>query len=191
MNLRYFGDSYDIVKKSMIGWLSSFGKWDTHPMFTEPVAPRDADAFAAFLATPLLSSEVLTSRTDRTRYFARCFTASHLFLDPDTGVRSANARRSSPSHIYATELVSISSARPAKLTLVFDQSFARGATERGLAQKFAYFNTQGVAIAAYRSQAPFLLLASDAALLSRAVHHVIMASGLPSSRFVMRGPGVR
>jgi hypothetical protein len=39
MKLRYFGDSYDIVKKSMLAWLSPFGKWQTHPMFTEVVVP--------------------------------------------------------------------------------------------------------------------------------------------------------
>lgn len=39
MKLQYFGDSYDIVKKSLICWLSEFGPWVTHPMFTEDVSP--------------------------------------------------------------------------------------------------------------------------------------------------------
>jgi hypothetical protein len=36
--MRYFGDSYDIVKQSLIRWLADFGQWSAHPMFPEGVA---------------------------------------------------------------------------------------------------------------------------------------------------------
>lgn len=183
MRLRFFGDSYDIVKKSLLAWLSSLGEWETHPMFTEEVSPGNADAFAAFLGTPLLSREVLTSRTNRARYFATCHTASHLFLDPDTGVSLERATRVSAAHLTANELLSIVSARPRHLTLVFDQSFARGARESVLARKFAFFRAAGVDVAAYWSHAPFLLLGLDRTLVDRALTDLLAVSGLPSSRF--------
>jgi hypothetical protein len=86
MKLQFFGDSYDIVKKSLIAWLAEFGPWTTHPMFTEPFKRQDANAFSLMLGSRLLSEEVLTPQTDRDQYFSACRTAGNLFLDPDTGV---------------------------------------------------------------------------------------------------------
>jgi len=42
MRMRYFGDSYDIVKQSLLRWLQSFGPWSVLPMFTEPVSDEEA-----------------------------------------------------------------------------------------------------------------------------------------------------
>jgi len=189
MKLRYLGDSYDIIKQSMLGWLSCFGRWQTHPMFTEEVSGADADAFAIFLGTPLVSLQVLTSRVDRSRYFDTFGHSGHLFLDPDTGVRLANPRRPSPGHIYGGELVAIVSARPTSLTLVFDQSFTRGSAERELNEKFAFLHRHQIAVVAYWSHAPFLLLSRDLVLLDRATEHVVSASRLP--RWRLRHPEYR
>lgn len=49
MNLKHFGDSYDIVKKSLLQWLSRFGPWAAHPMFTHHVTSATAAAFSDFL----------------------------------------------------------------------------------------------------------------------------------------------
>jgi len=54
MKLNYFGDSYDIVKKSLISWLWDFGPWSTHPMFTELVSSEKAAAFSRFLGVQLI-----------------------------------------------------------------------------------------------------------------------------------------
>lgn len=80
MNLRYIGDSYDIVKRALLAWLSAFGEWHAHPMFTSEASPEGAAAFAGLIGVPLLSREVLTARTDRNDYFAVCAKAEHLFL---------------------------------------------------------------------------------------------------------------
>ncbi len=37
MDLKHFGDSYDIAKRSLLDWLSAFGPWGAHPMFTQSV----------------------------------------------------------------------------------------------------------------------------------------------------------
>lgn len=183
MNLKHFGDSYDIVKKSMLSWLAPFGAWRTHPMFTEHVSEEQANSFGRFLDTPLLSSEVLTSRTDRSRYFAACCGEFHLFLDPDTGVRCGSTRRfNSPNHLYGEELIAIVRSRPDNLTLVFDQSFARGAADSDLQSKFAFFDSRRVAACAYWSHAPFLLLSTNNALLDHARDRILYASGLPAWR---------
>src|SRR5262245_4645327 len=70
MNLKHFGDSYDIVKKSMLKWLSAFGPWAAHPMFT--LRNRDNAAFAHFLGVRLVSNDVLVpQRAEKGRILTR------------------------------------------------------------------------------------------------------------------------
>ncbi len=94
MKFKYFGDSYDVVKKSLIAWLCEFGGWYAHPMFTEPVTPDQSALFARFLDAKLVSAEELTPRTDRAAYFSSCLSAGNLFLDPDTGIHLVPRRDS-------------------------------------------------------------------------------------------------
>jgi len=54
MKLKFFGDSYDILKKSFIASLGEFGEWSTHPMFTEQVSEEQAEAFAQLLNTTVI-----------------------------------------------------------------------------------------------------------------------------------------
>jgi hypothetical protein len=54
MKLEKFGDSYDIVKHSLLRWLAPSGTWVALPMFTEKVDPTDSDAFSQFLGVPPL-----------------------------------------------------------------------------------------------------------------------------------------
>jgi hypothetical protein len=128
LKLRYLGDSYDIVKQSFLRWLGTCGKWAAHPMFTERVSPDDVAAFSRLLGVPLLSCDVLESNTTRDAYFAGARTCpDHLFLDPDIGFRlSASRSKDAPSYLFGPEIISIVSKRPTSLTLVFDQSLARG-----------------------------------------------------------------
>jgi hypothetical protein len=62
MKMRYLGDSYDIVKQSM---LRGFGAWSAHPMFTESVSDADVATFERLLAVKVVTREVLTIDTDR------------------------------------------------------------------------------------------------------------------------------
>jgi hypothetical protein len=87
MNLKHFGDSYDIVKKSRIQWLSRFGPWAAHPMFTHDVTEAESAAFSCFLGIKLVSTAVLSRDGARQAYVAACGTSRSIFLDPDTGVR--------------------------------------------------------------------------------------------------------
>src|ERR687887_1421467 len=121
MNLNeHFGDSYDIVKKSLLQWLSKFGPWAAHLMFTHQTNAAEAEAFSRFLGAPLISTEVLECRSDRVRYFVPCrqFQCRSLFLDPDTGIRIEPVEASrAPKFVFAKELIELSAARPQGLTL--------------------------------------------------------------------------
>jgi hypothetical protein len=46
MHLKFFGDSFDVVKQAMLRSLSTLGPWATHPMFTEQVSGPEARDFA-------------------------------------------------------------------------------------------------------------------------------------------------
>jgi hypothetical protein len=188
MKFKYFGDSYDIVKKSLIAWLGDFGGWYAHPMFTEPVTLGEAALFARFLGADLVSAEELTPRTDRGAYFSSCRGVGNLFLDPDTGVRLEPRRDSkSVNYVFGPELIALSRARPESLLLAFDQSYSRGSQGPQIQEKLAFFASENVYGFAYCSHAPFLVLGSKVDLIACAHDHLLEVSGLPSSRLVTRG----
>jgi len=189
MNLKHFGDSYDIVKKSLLEWLSVFGPWAAHPMFTHAVTDADAASFSRFLGVGLVSTEVLDRVCDRRAYLAACGDCRSIFLDPDTGVRLGSAKGiRSTEFIFGDELVKIASARPQGLVLTFDQSLARGSEPKQVQAKLDYFLASGVDGFAYISHASFLVLGQSGALVREARDRVLAASGLPTSRIVTATP---
>jgi len=186
MNPKYLGDSYDIVKQSLLRWLGTVGTWSTHPMFTEPVSREQADTFSRLLGTPLLYRDTLTQVTDRDTYLAPARQSSdHVFLDPDTGIRSKPTRgKKAPRYLFGTELVSIANARPEKLTLVFDQALGRGEERIQLQTKLNDLAQQGVLGIAYVSHACFVLVGRNRNLVQSAFEMLKKESRLPGSRFL-------
>jgi len=184
---RYLGDSFDIVKQSLLRWLQVFGTWEAHPMFTERVTPEKSNAFSRLLGIPLLSTDTLEAETNREAYFALARSCQHhLFLDPDTGLRfSANRTNKPPSYLFGSEAVSIVSGRPNRLTLVFDQALARGREREQLAEKMAFLGDHTIASLAYFSHASFILMSKNQELIKKASEAVQDASRLPSSRFLV------
>ena len=87
MRMKYLGDSYDIVKQSLLLWLKSLGEWSVHPMFTESVGKAGIMEFEAILGAKVISTDVLTLASDRSAYFSCARSCGNLFLDPDTGLR--------------------------------------------------------------------------------------------------------
>jgi len=187
MKLEKFGDSYDIVKHSLLRWLAPCGTWVAHPMFTEKVDPADADAFSQFLGVPLLSTEVLHRSTDRAAYFSAAISSErHLFLDPNTGLRVASASASSaPDFVFGTELVTIARSWPDRLTLVFDQSIDRRyAPRKQIEAKLAWLAERAVYAATYESHASFVLASASQEVLDEALALLLKRSQLPISRLV-------
>lgn len=183
MDLKHFGDAYDIVKRSLLQWLEPFGPWAAHPMFTHPVTSAQAAAFARVLRVPLASTEVLALDTDRGRYLAVCSGERSVFLDPDTGVRlHRRERHRSTEFVFADELVAIASNRPNGLVLVFDQSVPRGSERASVEAKLEHLGRQGVAGFGYVSQVCFLVLGASTELVKEAHGCVTTASDLPETR---------
>ena len=189
MRMRYFGDSYDIVKQSLIRWLSDFGPWSAHPMFTEAVTAADVSAFESLLGVKVVSTEVLTLDTDRSAYLACGSACGHLFLDPDTGLRMRPTRGvRAPEYLFAGELLRLAEARPTSLTVVFDQSVGRGSERLHLQGKQRELRHHGLFGFAYVSHACFVVVGRDRALVDRARSRIVAQSHLPESRFLPVDP---
>ena len=186
----FLGDSYDIVKQSLLRWLGSMGAWATHPMFTESVTPNQAKALSYLLGTRLLSEETLTTASDRGAYFAPVRDCrDHVFLDPETGIRLEPTRsKKAPLYVFGTELITIASARPEALTLVFDQSLARGREREQLQGKLSALASHGLHGIAYVSHACFVLVGESGPLVKRAFEALEKESRLPESRFLKGEP---
>ncbi len=186
MNPKYLGDSYDIVKQSLLRWLADIGTWTTHPMFTEHVSTEQAEAFFSLLGTRLLSYDTLTHHTDRDAYLAPVRDCKdHVFLDPDTGIRLEPTHGvMATRYLFGTELVAIADARPERLTLVFGHSLARGEERKQLKIKLNSFADQGVLGIAYVSHSCFVLVGKNSSVLGLAFETLKRESRLPASRFL-------
>lgn len=187
MNLdKHFGDAYDIVKRSLLGWLAGLGPWCAHPMFTHDVAEDAADRFARLLGVPIISRERLDVDTDRKAYLGVCERPSNVFLDPDTGLKVGRGKR--PEYLFTDELVRLAEARPEFLTLIFDQSLQRGNEEDQVRSKLEHLATRGVCGLAYVSQVAFILVGRDGSLVKIAHEVITGQSDLPLARFVTATP---
>ena len=182
---KWFGDSYDIVKQSLLRWLCSCGEWQAHPMFRKSVDPRRADEFERFLGVDLVSKEAISRRRDRDSFIDQAKKCqSHLFLDPDTGLR-LKSDGATLKHVTTRELAEIAQARRNKLTLVFDQSIDRRRKVRAqLEDKLACLKQQGIHGVAYESHACFVLVSQSKDVLDNAVTTLRKKSGLPPDRLV-------
>jgi hypothetical protein len=185
--MEYFGDSYDIVKQSLLRWLRSFGEWAVYPMFTEDVSDQDKEAFGEFLVGKIISKEKLTTYSNREEYFiiaANC--KYNLFLDPDIGVKYNNKSPNMPAYIMFNELVNMVKKRPNLLTLVFDQSLARGKEREQLQRKLDSLLADGIYGVAYVSHACFMLISCNKKLIETATKLLLKKSLLPVNRFILK-----
>ena len=190
MDLEHFGDSYDLVKKSLLTWLKPFGDWSAFPMFTHHVEPADADRFSRFLSVPLISIDTIDIRTDRHPYFRQFLGAGNLFLDPNKGLKIGRGRK--PEYVYGDEIRLLSEQRPKSLTMIFDQSFDR---TKGVAlfdsakfqvrEKLDWFAANQMSGFAYISHAAFVVVSHDRDLITSAYETLIDSSDLPKSRFIV------
>jgi hypothetical protein len=186
MNPQFLGDSYDIVKQSFLRWLDATGRWATHPMLTAPLSSEQAHHYGRLVGTPILSCEVLNIGVDRDAYLAPARDwPDHVFLDPDTGIRlQPVGGKRAPKYLFGPELVAIAKERPGRLTLVFDQSVARGAERQQLQDKLSNLAACGVHGVAYVSHACFVLVGMDHSAVAAALESLKRESGLPGCRFL-------
>ena len=154
-------------------------------MFTPPVNPRRVDEFERLLGVDLVSKEAISGRRGRAKFMDQAKACqSHLFLDPDTGLRMPPGG-ATKRHVTAQELVCIAKERPDKLTLVFDQSLDRRRKAREeIKEKLSCLRKQGVHGVAYESHACFVLVSASRDVLDRAVATLLRESRLPPDRLV-------
>jgi hypothetical protein len=169
MNPRYFGDSYDIVKRFFCTELSSLGyAVVANPMFTGEWSGTEG-AFLRFIGASKLDEHSRSSHR------------TALFLDPDTGVHT----KSSGKHVSLAQVAEC--AKKHTLAFAFDQSFSRQLDPRdAMRQKLLSIRNLGPYAMYYDSHARFLFVAAELLTLDELQEHLV-SLGLPSSRFVAHG----
>ena len=190
MNEEKFGDSYDIVKRSLLEWLSDLGEWAAHPMLTQQ--PKDDSSFLRrytdFLRVLHPPPEKLRDPWDRNSLldWAEQCRDYHLFLDPDTGLMLPSGR-ATEKHLKADDLVTIAEKRPGKLTLVFDQSINRNRPVRDQVKEkllFLLLRKERIHGITYESHACFVLVSTSQQVLVEAEQKLTENSRIPACRLV-------
>ena len=100
------------------------------------------------------------------------------------------ARNRLQDYLLFKELAAIALARPACLTLVFDQSYQRGQQIPQMKRKLAMLADEGLGSIAYISHACLLITSKDEDMLKRARELITIQAGLPNSRILSSSTGV-
>ena len=195
MNPAFLGDSYDFVKRTIIhGLAPSTEEWAVHPMyFSQPrknifVQENFVHQYTEFLGIGLVDGHNYV-RENVGEIGALC--PSHLFLDPDTGLRIHGGP--GPQHLDVPELAAIANApvRKHKLTLVYDQSYSRQLRLEGRMEKaqgkLGALRDHDIYGAAYVSHLVFIWVSADQDTVIAATNRLIACSRLPRWRFVGHG----
>lgn len=185
MREKHFGDSYDLVKRALLGWLRPMGNWGIHPMFTEVTSDIFVRAYSELLGTPLVSTEILQRASDRRTYFAPCSQYQHCFLDPNTGLKiQPEQGENSVDHLFVPDLEAALGERRG-ITVVFDQStdYARDVGEQ-LQEKLAFLRGLDLSCFAYRSHACFMFVSRDRQLMTQSLEFLTLPGRLPRARFM-------
>ena len=166
MNPKYFGDSYDIVKRFFIGILRNSGyRVYVDPMFTGDWEGLE-EQFHDFLGTTANSQYKQSSEK------------TALFIDPDTGIGRVSTSQHTTIKIIVNEL-----ARH-ELVFSFDQSFSRS-KDSGIEmrEKLNLLISNGASGFYYNSHARFLFASKRSAVI-QSLRTNIQRSGLPDQRFI-------
>lgn len=166
MNPKYFGDSYDIVKRFFCAELAALGySVLARPMFTGEWN-GSKQTFLRFIGAS--ESLDLPERPSRMA----------LFFDPDTGVH----HKPGPRHVSLSQLAE--GAADHALAFAFDQSFSRQ-HDSGAAMRQKLLTLQNLACFSmyYDSHARFLFVSKAQETLTELRGHLVPL-GIPASRFV-------
>ena len=164
MNPKWFGDSYDIVKRFFASSLRKLG----YEVYIDPMLTGawggDVDNLYRFLKMRPVD-EYTNSM-------------SALFLDPDTGI----GRSTSPKH---TTIQTIGShLQNHEIVFAFDQSFSRGPDARPqIQEKLSALRALNATGVYFDSHARFLFASFERARLE-ALQDYLGKVGLPKNRFV-------
>lgn len=166
LNPKYFGDSYDLVKRF---FCSELRRMNFH-VSIDPMLTGDwsgaVDQFYLLLGIESNSPHSLAVGRNA------------LFVDPDTGISS----KASSRHVTYEQLAT--QAGTYDLVFAFDQAFSRREKPaEGIRRKIALLNELGRSAMFYDSHARFLFLARQDAVLVELKKHCCEL-GVPQGRFV-------
>lgn len=167
MNIKYFGDSFDLVKRTLLASVKSAGfKIACKPMFTAE-STIIKSAYFQLLNIDYDYEEAIPTKNI-------C-----LFLDPDTGIST----KPSPKHVSFDEIL-VELNKGYGLLIVFDQSFSRNANQmESILTKINYLKSKDISSFYYNSHASFLFASFDNLVLSSA-ENLLLELGIPSSRII-------
>ena len=166
MNPKWFGDSYDIVKKFFIDALNEIG----YEVYVEPMFTGDwkgaEQQFFEFLGA---------KRNDE---YAEPHQRSALLVDPDTGI----GKKASSKHVTISSI--IKELEKYEIVFSFDQSFLRGiSSEARMQEKLSALHELGGIGFYYDSHARFLFTAKNLTALNT-LREKLIEIGLPAARLV-------
>jgi hypothetical protein len=164
LNPKYFGDSYDIVKKFFVDTLKDIG-YEVYidPMFTGDWDGKEQD-FIKFIGAKLNNN------------FKNPVRKSALFVDPDTGIKD----KTSPKHIKFETI--IQRLEKYEIVFSFDQSFSRLKSSKDqIQEKLSIFKKLGGNILYYDSHTKFLFASKNLNTIN-AIKNRLIQIGIPSTR---------
>ena len=197
MNPRFFGESRDAAKRMTMQWLAPNQQWAVHPMWynQRPETPEYAPFLARYSAA--LNAAIVVGESPNRNVFLVAAQACdmHLLLDPDTGLGD----NVSNEHITYDEFIQIlnSPHRQDRLTLIYDQGYARGQNEAAFRQrvnaKLQRLRHRHVHAVAYIAEPTlkvcFIWASTDAAVVTAATRIMQQESHFPALRFTDDGCG--
>ena len=181
MHPDFLGDSYDLVKRTLLVLLGQFGEWQIHPMFRFAFDPLFIDAYEALVGAGTLTHAPIPFGEQRHAHLHLADAVTNVLFDPDTGIKVAGQRTT--RHLMLDELVELAQARPTSLTLVFDQSLSRGGEEDALLAKLGLLQGHGLRALGYFSHACFVLTSPQPNLVENA-RQQLLAAGVPEERLL-------
>jgi len=166
MNPKWFGDSYDIVKRFFVSALKNAG----YSVFVDPMFSGNhsdiQDRFLDFIGAEL--------KPDNPPQMSK----TAILLDPDTGIGSKRTKK----HITIQDFVEFTDSY--SVVFSFDQSFGFNADHKEImALKLKDLKKLGAVGFYYDSHAKFLFGSRSAGEIE-SVKECLEGTGLPSSRIV-------
>ena len=185
MHPKFLGDSYDLVKRSLLACLRELGPWHVHPMFATRYDDDLIQRYQHLLGVELITTDPIPARPWRQDHIALAHQFGNVLFDPDTGLKCAGFGRAARRFLCLDELLDAAHARPAAITCVFDQSLSHGQSRPELQAKANKLHELGLPSFAYYSHACFVFASVNTTRLE-AAHDLLIQAGLPECR-LLRG----
>jgi hypothetical protein len=168
LNPKWFGDSYDIVKKFFVNVLKDIG----YEVYIEPMFTGDWNGgeqkFINFIVAEPVEDIILPAQK------------SALFIDPDTGI----GKKATSKHVTIDSL--IRKLEKYEILLVFDQSFSRSkSSEEQMKKKLSTLNKLGGNGFYYDSHTKFLFASKNLNAINT-IRKKLLQIGIPSTRLITK-----